>query len=56
MLLYYDRNLFDIIIIIIQKSLVIINKDKKYYDIEMCFYISMYNILLNIIILKLNKN
>ncbi len=34
----------------------IINKDKKYYDIEMCFYILMYNILLNIIILKLNKN
>ncbi len=29
MLLYYDRNLFDIIIIIIQKSLVIINKDKN---------------------------
>ncbi len=41
MLLYYDRNLFDILLLLLlyKKSLVIINKDKKnIYNIEM-FYL-----------------
>ncbi len=41
MLLYYDRNLFDILLLLLllyKKSLVIINKDKKNYNIDM-FYL-----------------